>query len=184
MVPNARNTNFAFIDSQNLYRGVKSLGWQIDFQKFRIYLRDKYRVGKAYLFLGYLPKNRELYAELERAGYICVFKPILVTRSGEIKGNCDAELVLQAMIDFDEYEKAIISTGDGDFHCLIDYLHEKQKLEALIIPNKNQCSALLKLRKFRARTRFTSDLRLKLQSEKERPLKDETLRGELSRSDI
>ncbi len=166
MDPSSRNKNFAFIDSQNLYVGVKSLGWKIDFKKLRIYLRDKYCVGTAYLFLGYLPQNKKLYASLADAGYICIFKSVLVTRIGEVKGNCDAELVLQAMIDFNSYEKAVVITGDGDFHCLIDYLYQKQKLEALVVPNKYRCSALLKLEKFRAKTRLMNDLRVKLQDEK------------------
>jgi uncharacterized LabA/DUF88 family protein len=166
MDPSPRNKNFAFIDSHNVYLGVKSLGWEVDFKKLRIYLSDKYRVGRAYLFLGYIPQYKALYTSFEEAGYICIFKSVLVTRAGEIKGNCDAELVLQAMIDLDNYEKAIVITGDGDFHCLVDYLYKKQKLEALLIPNKYRCSALLKLKKFRKKNRFMSDLQAKLQDDK------------------
>lgn len=33
--------NFAFIDAQNVHRGIKSLGWNLDWGKFRIYLKDK-----------------------------------------------------------------------------------------------------------------------------------------------
>ena len=47
--------NYAFIDSQNLHKGVKGLGWKLDFQKFRVYLTHKYHVSKAFLFIGYLP---------------------------------------------------------------------------------------------------------------------------------
>jgi uncharacterized LabA/DUF88 family protein len=168
MDSSSRNKNFAFIDSHNVYLGVKSLGWEVDFKKLRIYLRDKYRVGRAYLFLGYIPQYKALYTSFEEAGYICIFKSVLVTRMGEVKGNCDAELVLQAMIDFDNYESAVVITGDGDFHCLIDYLYQKQKLDALIIPNKYRCSALLKLKKFKTSSRFMSDLQAKLQQDEKR----------------
>lgn len=48
------NTVYAFIDSQNLNLGVRSQGWKLDWRKFRQYLRNKYNVGKAYLFIGQL----------------------------------------------------------------------------------------------------------------------------------
>lgn len=50
-------------------------------------------------------------------------------RGGKPKGNVDAELVLQAMIDYRDYERAVIVTSDGDFACLVRYLYEEGKLE-------------------------------------------------------
>jgi len=47
--------------------------------------------------------------------------PFLVQhKNGKIRGNVDAELVLHAMIEIQNYEKAVIVSGDGDFHCLIN----------------------------------------------------------------
>lgn len=135
--------NFAFIDSQNLNLGIKSLGWKIDWRKFRIFLKDKYSVTKAYLFIGYKPCNESLYSLLQEAGYICVFKPTLELKSGEVKGNVDAELVLHTMIQLNNFNKAVIVSGDGDFYCLVKYLIENDKLEKLLVPNKSY-SALLK----------------------------------------
>ena len=36
----SKENNYAFIDSQNLHLGIKGLGWILDFQKFRIYLKQ------------------------------------------------------------------------------------------------------------------------------------------------
>ena len=58
-----------------------------------------------------------------------------------------AELVLHAMIEYKNYDKSIIVSGDGDFHCLIEYLKNNNKLLSVIIPNPRKFSALL--RKFR-----------------------------------
>ena len=33
--------NYAYIDSQNLNLGIQSLGWKLDYKRFRIYLREK-----------------------------------------------------------------------------------------------------------------------------------------------
>jgi uncharacterized LabA/DUF88 family protein len=136
--------NYAFIDSQNLNLGVKDLGWQIDYKSFRRYLFEKYKIQKAFLFIGYVGTYGSLYRTLQNAGFICIFKPTLVHTDGRIKGNCDAELVLQAMIEYKDYDKALIVTGDGDFYCLVKYLIQKDKFKKLLIPNHKRCSALLK----------------------------------------
>jgi uncharacterized LabA/DUF88 family protein len=142
-----KENNFAFIDSQNLNLGVKSQGWKLDFPRFRVFLKDKYKVEKAFLFIGYIYGNQTLYTELQKAGYICVFKPVLeIKENGKvrIKGNVDAELVLHAMIEYNNYNKAVIVSGDGDFHCLIEYLIKNDKLLKMIVPNKKYSSLLRK----------------------------------------
>lgn len=136
--------NFAFIDSQNINLGVKQQGWSLSFGKFRQYLKDKFDVSKAFLFIGFLPENQALYTNLQKQDYILIFKPTLKLPDKTVKGNVDAELVLQAMIEYDNYAGAVIATGDGDFHCLVDYLEKQKKLERLIIPDKHKYSSLLR----------------------------------------
>lgn len=136
--------NYAFIDSQNVNLSVQDLGWKLDFRRFRVYLKEKYGVGKAYLFIGYLPENANMYRVLQEYGYVLIFKPILKTKDGHVKGNVDAELVLQAMIDYPAYHQAVIVTGDGDFHCLVKYFAENDKLARLIVPNRFKYSILLR----------------------------------------
>lgn len=133
----SHESNFAFIDSQNLNLGVRSLGWILDLRKFRQYLKNKYSVTKAFLFIGYVPGNEPLYTRLQESGFIVILKPALVLPSGVIKGNVDAELVLHTMIEFKNFNKAVIVTGDGDFHCLVEYLHSKNKLLRILCPNRS-----------------------------------------------
>lgn len=76
-----------------------------------------------------------------------IYKPCVeYTDGGEKKnkGNVDAELVLHTMIEFPNYHKAMIVSGDGDYFCLIEYLQEMKKLERIVIPNKHSFSGLLK----------------------------------------
>lgn len=136
--------NYAFIDSQNVQKSLESQGWKISWKKFRVYLKEKYSVTKAYLFIGYLPENQSLYTMLQSFGFVLIFKPVLHLGDGKTKGNVDAELVLQTMIDYYVYEKAIIITGDGDFSCLVHYLYKNNKLKRLIVPDKNHYSVFLK----------------------------------------
>ncbi len=154
--------NYAFIDSQNLNLSIRALGWRMRYSRFRKYLLEKYAVTNAYLFIGYVEGNAELYKSLQEAGFICIFKPTLKYKDGTTKGNVDAELVLHAMIEYQNYDKAVIVTGDGDFHCLVKYLVEQKKLEKLLIPNQHKYSALLK--RFPSEyLAFVSDLRSKLE---------------------
>jgi uncharacterized LabA/DUF88 family protein len=148
-----QRTIYAFIDSQNLNLGVKSAGWTLDFRKFRLYLKNKYGVEKAYLFIGQMAGQESLYDRLQNMGYHLIFKPTTEYKvNGKIvvKGNVDAELVLYAAAKvINDYDKAIIVTGDGDFHCLVEYLKEKDKLLHVMVPN-DRFSKLLR--------RFTKDI--------------------------
>lgn len=158
-----KQINYAFIDSQNLNLAIKNCGWKLDFGRFYVYLKDKYKIGKAFLFIGYVPGNESLYTFLQEAGYIVIFKPTLeYKKKGKkyTKGNVDAELVLHAMIEYPNYDKTIIVSGDGDFYCLIEYLEKQKKLLHLLIPNPRRHSALL--RKFRKYFIYINNLKKKL----------------------
>ena len=157
-----QTSTYAFIDSQNLNLGIRSQGWVLNFAKFRIYLSDKYKVKKAFLFIGFIPKYKKLYSFLEKSGYNLVYKPIVESNKNSIpvKGNVDAELVLHTMIEFSHYDRAIIITGDGDFHCLIEYLLKKRKLARLIIPNQKKYSKLFL--KFKKHMDYMNNLNEKL----------------------
>ena len=141
-----KSGNYAFIDSQNLNLGVRSQGWQLDFKKFRLYLKNKYQVDKAFLFIGMVPGNEKLYSSLSEYGYKLIFKQTVeYTESGKktYKGNVDAELVLYAAARvYNDYEKAVIVSGDGDFACLVEYLNEKDKLLQIICPISRYSSLL------------------------------------------
>ncbi len=151
---------YAFIDSQNLNLGTQKMGWKMDWRKFRQFLRSKYNVTKAYMFIGYMPEFEDLYQQLHDSGYLVVLKPTSdlskpVAEASDpsktdkpedkkpIKGNIDADLVLWTMKELKNYDKAIIVSGDGDFHSLAEYLKEQGKLQNIMTPNW-QYSQLLK----------------------------------------
>ena len=134
----ALEKNYAFIDSQNLNLAIREQGWILDFKRFRRYLEDKYRITKAFIFIGFVAQNKDLYTSLQKSGYILIFKQTLFLPDGKVKGNVDAELVLHAMIEYPNYDKALIVTGDGDFYCLVDYLLKNSKLLKLMIPNRRR----------------------------------------------
>lgn len=57
-----------------------------------------------------------------------------------VKGNIDAELVLWAMKEMSNYDKAVIVSGDGDFYSLIEYLEGKKRLLHILAPSGHYSS--------------------------------------------
>ena len=164
---NYKEKVYAFIDANNLNLGIKSLGWNLDFKRFRVYLKEKYNVSVAYLFIGYIQTNQDLYSSLQKYGYVLIFKPTLPDKDGNIKGNIDADLVLQAMIDYKDYDKAIIVSSDGDFYSLVKYLYDNNKLKLVMSSYKRTCSVLLK-KAASEKIVFMDNLRKKLEYRKGR----------------
>ncbi len=154
MSSNGQNV-YAFIDSQNLNVSVQKLGWKMDWLKFRNYLADKHGVTKAFMFIGYVPEFESMYEQLHETGYLVVLKPTFdMTRvrvdqtenrddkddkkdEKPTKGNVDADLVLWAMKEKPNYDKAIIVSGDGDFYSLVEYLEEQGKLSKILTPSSH-----------------------------------------------
>ncbi|MEI8104054.1 MAG: NYN domain-containing protein [Candidatus Moraniibacteriota bacterium] len=137
---------FAYIDAANLHRGVQDLGWNMDYFRFHSWLKNKYAVDRAYLFIGLIPKHKNLYTMLQEAGFTLVFNETTYDGDGKAKGNCDADLVLHVMRDAyeGEFDGAVIVSGDGDYASLVSFLSEKNKLVVVLAPNSKKCSILLK----------------------------------------
>lgn len=149
---------FAFIDSQNLNVSTQKDGWKMDWKKFREYLQKEFDVKDAYMFIGYMPEHEAMYEQLHEAGFKIVLKqtfdmtrPQAIMSSDpkekdkaeeelHIKGNVDADLVLWAMKEQPKYNQAVIVSGDGDFYSLLEYLHDKKKLKAILAPTGHYSS--------------------------------------------
>ncbi len=157
--------NYTFVDSQNLNLGIQKLGWKLGYKKFRLYLKEKYNVQKAYIFIGFVALNQKLYDHLQEAGFFLKFKPTIPDADGKLKGNVDADLVLQAMLEWGDYDKAVIVTSDGDFYSLVEHLYKHKKLETVLSPDKKNCSSLLK-QSAKEKIRFMDNLRQKLEYKK------------------
>jgi uncharacterized LabA/DUF88 family protein len=174
-----KENNYAFIDGANLHRGINGLGWKLDYQRFRIWLKEKYNINNAYIFLGLVPKNTELYTYLQNSGFILIFKETTYDGVGNIKGNCDADLVLCAVCGYYEkkFDKAVIVSSDGDYASLIIFLKNKNVFHTLLSPHM-KCSFLL--RKLNISIVYLDTQKSNIFLDKKAPGKDETLQGSFS----
>ena len=145
MVKTHKEVIYAFIDGQNLLMGIRSQGWEIDLKKFKVFLKDKYRVERAFIFLGYLRENQSFYKFLESVGYELIFKPTVRYKEEgrfRVKGNVDIELAIKVLLEYENFCKAVIVSGDGDFYSLVKHLEINKKLLRILTPNKRYSSLL------------------------------------------
>jgi uncharacterized LabA/DUF88 family protein len=143
-----KETNIAFIDGQNLHLGTTQNGWKLDHSKFRTYLKEKYQVAEAYYFLGYVSEDQEnLYKNLQKSGFIVLFREHSSSLKGTKKGNVDTDIVFEVMklcIERKDFTKIVLVSGDGDYKKLVDYLVKKTIFKKLLFPNKQFASSLYK----------------------------------------
>ena len=109
--------------------------------------------------------NQSLYDRLQEAGFILKFKQTIPDEDGKIKGNIDADLVLQVALELNNFDKAVIVSSDGDFYSLVQYLYENDKLKVVLSPDIENCSNLLK-QTAKEKIWFMNELRDKLEYKK------------------
>jgi uncharacterized LabA/DUF88 family protein len=164
----------AYIDGANLHKGIGALGWHLDYRRFRGWLRQKFGVSEAYIFMGLMAKHASLYTDLQTSGYQLIFKEVTYGRDGTPKGNCDADLVLKAARDHFEagITAALLVSSDGDYAPLVRFYQEKGIPMTIISPSvMHRCSLLL--RRTNAPIICLNGVRGKL----ERPAKNERAPG-------
>jgi len=164
-----KNNNFAYIDGANLNKALNDLGWILDYKRFRVWLSEKYGVKHAYIFIGMIPRYKNLYKYLQESGFTLIFKEVVYDGIGKPKGNCDADFVLQLVRDVYEnkFNKSVVVSSDGDYASLIKFLMDKNKLEIILSPSiQKKCSILLK--RTNAKISYINDQRSILEAKKEK----------------
>mgnify|MGYP001617374091 CR=1 FL=1 len=138
---------YAYIDGANLHKGTAGLGWRVDYSRLQTWLKDKYQINRAYVFMGFIAKYEELYRKIRAAGFTLIFKEIVYDKAGKPKGNCDTDLAIRAVADIYENKvnSIVLVTSDGDYACLVTFLKEHLIHSTIISPSREEeCSILLK----------------------------------------
>jgi uncharacterized LabA/DUF88 family protein len=144
--------NIAYIDGQNLFMGTTKSepSWHIDLERFRVYLKSKYGVKKAYYHLGYVNDGevyQNLYESIQSAGFVLVFREHNSAMMGAKKGNVDSDIIFNAMKRLytkEDFDKIVLVSGDGDYKSLVSFLISENKFCKLLFPNKKYASSLYK----------------------------------------
>lgn len=143
--------NLAFIDGQNLYMGTAKSDinpWKINLSRFRVYLQRKYNISTAYYFLGFVQEEHQsLYEEIQKAGFVLIFREHNPAMMGKKKGNVDSDIIFHVMKKLyvkEDFESVVLVSGDGDYKLLVDFLITEKRFKKILFPNKKFASSLYK----------------------------------------
>ncbi len=135
-----------FLDIANLYHSAKSLyNARVDFQEL---LNEA--VGNRQLIraVGYTvssgeEEEKEFYTALNKMGLEIRTKDLQTFSSGKQKGNMDIEIAVDVMAMAPKLDVIILSSGDGDFSELVDYLKSIGCLVEVISFGRSTSSKLI-----------------------------------------
>lgn len=133
-----------YIDAQNIHKWVQEYWRIIDWYKFFVYLREKYKADKVKIFFGYRPEYIKLYEFLQKTWYEKIFKKITVLPNGDIKWNVDIDIAIHSINDYRDgvMSSMILVSSDWDYNSLVEYFHKKWIFEKLIITSFQKTSKL------------------------------------------
>ena len=129
-----------FIDHGNLEHTAKDLGIKrIEYQGLLDTLRQDSPLAGAWFYIGVDTRHRKQQSflnVLRNIGYEIVEKRMIRRPDGSVKGNLDVELALNLVAFADQYDTAVLVSGDGDFTSAVKQVQEQgKKVEVVSIPD-------------------------------------------------
>ncbi len=156
------NRIYVFIDASNLWQAQKAKGHFFDYSKLMNYIKINFEGDKikAFYYTAFpgdgtrpysLNGKFKFFTFLSRGlGFIVRKKKLkqikVINENGEHieeKGNMDVEMTIDAVQYINQYDTAVLFTGDSDFLALVSYLRLAKK-RVYIFSTKNNASEELK----------------------------------------
>lgn len=156
------NVVYAFIDASNVWNVVKSKKKFIEYKYLKDYFKKKFQADKIEIFYyDAYPKEgtrdydldgkHKFYTYLKKGlGFIVKTKELkrisVISENGESiveKGNMDVEITIDVLHHFDEYNIAVLFSGDSDFLALLSYLKNRDK-KIYVFSSQNNISEELR----------------------------------------
>jgi len=140
-----------FIDGANLYSTAKTLDFDIDYGKLLDLFKGKGRLLRANYYTALIEDDdyspiRPLIDWLEYNGWHAVTKPAksMVDRDGRrrIKGDMDAEIIVDMLTFAPHIDHLVLFSGDGDFRVAVESL-QKQGVRVTVVSTMKSKPAML-----------------------------------------
>jgi uncharacterized LabA/DUF88 family protein len=134
----------AFLDVANIdWSAGTYFGKRVDYEMLSRFLSSRTPTGhsrvceKVAFLCAEQRQGGDLFAQFLRSlGYRTVTRPLKVFPDGSTKGNVDVLLAVYAMGHLDDFDTAVIVSGDGDFGVLAEFFKSRGKrVEVLSFPN-------------------------------------------------
>ncbi len=140
---NPPKTAGIFIDGTNLYFIQKNfLDFKVDIMKFQKYFSKFYNIYNTFFYLAYKEeeeKQAKFYRMLAFGGITVIRKSVKHLKDGSLKGNLDVDMAIDMLLTKDNYDTAILCSGDSDFEKLVQALRAFGK-EIICVSTKESSS--------------------------------------------
>jgi len=120
---------YVFVDVANVLFAQRKLGWRISYERLKSYFERECNLRKIIAYTGSFKaslKQRKFLDMLEIVGYevrVKEVKQIKVAKNKyKWKGNLDVELALEMVELKDDYDTAVLISGDSDFAIVLEKL--------------------------------------------------------------
>lgn len=122
-----------FIDGPNMYAAVRELQQDVDFARLRRVLQESCHLNRIHYYTAVTEERDTPFSKmldwLDYNGYMVHTKPAKVHFDAEgrrrVKGNMDVDIAVDMMETSNNYDHAILFSGDGDFRPLVESLQRK-----------------------------------------------------------
>ena len=106
----------------------------VELEKYLInFIKEKAKIfneAELLLLSRHLQKIK-FYLKLQQFGYILILKPVKLYEQEDgttrRKANCDVEMTFRMMMEKDNFDQAVILSGDGDFLPVLKHLRDIDK---------------------------------------------------------
>ena len=143
-----QSKTYVFIDASNIIYGCGEAGWKMDYAKLSSYLRERFGASKLFFFGGLDNDNKKqlkFYELLQDFGYKLRLVPVKKFRDGNKKADADSRMTFELMKHFQDYDKVVVLTGDGDYFWVLEYLIKHGKELQLMSFGRRTASELKEL---------------------------------------
>ena len=137
---------YVFIDAANILYSQQTLRWRVDYKTLKDYFEKECELRAIYFYTGRVGENNKqssFLKKLKSLGYQVRAKEVKRIRISrnvyEWKGNLDAELIIDALKNADNFDTCILMSGDSDFAPLIDELKSRKK-RIIVMSTKHHIS--------------------------------------------
>ena len=144
-----------FIDASNIFYSQKTLGWRVDYKKLKNYFAKEGKIYGLFFYTGFVgkaTKQTKFLKHLRKLGYHVLAKEVKFVKiaNGKFipKGNLDVEMAVDMTTKCNEFDSALVMSGDGDFAYAIDYLKQRHKQVIVISTRGHIARELLKRAKY------------------------------------
>jgi len=149
-----------YIDGANMFYTQKKLGWFIDWEKLKDYLKEKWDVLEIRYYTGVKPDDEKMASFLRYLDNIKITpitKPVKIIKiskdhplkklynySEMYKSNCDVEITTDILLERSAIDEVILFSGDSDFRYLIKKLKDLGK-KVIVFSSRKTISWEVKL---------------------------------------